>query len=540
MRTRLVPWVALLWLAQLPAAARADEATASKPSVILRLASVDSLKADVGYLGKLAGQENVTEQIEGFLKQATGTKGIEGIDTRKPIGVYGRIGPMGLDSTGVVLLPIADEQAFLALVENLAGNKPEKDGEVYTTNAEKIPFPIYFRFANKYCYLTIKDREAIDKDKLLAPGDVLGGAQVGTASLTVNLDAIPANLKNTALGQIDFQLSLIKQRKGPNETPAQAKLKAAILDELSLRLKSLLREGGPVEVRVELDRSAGNLTLSASLAGKPDSALAGSIADLAKVAALAPSLIGRHSALSGLVALSLPGKLKGAAGPVLDEVEEKVLAGQDNPAQRDVLEAILGAIKPTLKSGEFDAGLDLRGPNDNGIYTAIAGVKVKDGATIDKTIHKVVTDLPAEVRDLIKLDFDKVDGAAIHRLTARGDLDRDIPLGNNPVYVAVRDDALLIVAGDKGLDALKEVLGSPAKVGPVVQAELSVARLAPLMEKEHPGAVEAAKKVFAREKGSDKVRITLEGGPALRLRLVARTRLLEFFSLLQEARKANP
>lgn len=532
MRMRLVCWAALLGLTLMPAAARPDEAASSKPSVVVRIASVDSLVEDVRFLSELVGKEEEAKQIEGFIKNFTGPKGIEGIDTKKPIGVYATVsGPFGSASTGVVLLPISDEKDFLALVEKLVGNKPEKDGDVYTANVEKIPFPVFFRFADKYCYITIKDREAIDKEKLLTPAAVLAG-KVGTASLTLNIDRIPSDLKNLALGQLEVRLARMKEQAA-NETQAHATFKAAVIDEIAANLKSLMREGGPVELRIDLDRASDNLTVSASLAGKPDSALAANIADLAKLKGLGAAVVGRHTALGGLVDVSLPEKVKAAAGPFIDEIEEKVRAGRGIPA------AVLGALKPTLKSGHLDGGLDLRGPNDSGIYTAIAGVKVKDGEQIDKTLHKIVGELPPEVKDLIKLDFDKVDGAVIHRVTVPAVPNREIPLGDNPVFVAVRDDTLLIAAGDKGLEALKEVLGSAAKPSPVARVELAVSRLAPLMEKENPGAVEAAKKAF-KEKDSDKVRIIVEGGPALQFRLAARTSLLKFFSLLDDGKKVNP
>ncbi len=441
-----------------------------------------------------------------------------------------------------MLLPIADQQDFLGLVEKLIGNKPEKDGDVYTANVEKIPFPVYFRFANKYCYVTVKDREAIDKENLLDPTVILPGAKVGTLSATLNIDRIPADLKNLVLGQMDLQLAKAKEKQGPNETPAQAKLKVAIINEVSMRIKSVVREGGPVELRLDLDRASGNLMASASLAGKPDSELAASIADLGKVKSLAASLVGRGSALSGLIDVALPEKLRTALGPVIDEGEKKVLEKQDNPAKRDIVAALLNAVKPTLKNGVLDAGFDLRGPGDNGIYTAVAGVKVKDGEDIDKTLRKVLADLPAEVRDLVKLDFDKVDRAVIHRVTPQNQ-DKEVRqiLGDNPVYLAVRDDAVLLGLGDKGLEALKDVLASAARPSRLVEIDLAVSRLAPLMEKENKGAVEAARKAFAKEKDGDKVHITLEGGPTLQVRLVAKTALLKFFNLIDEAdgKKAN-
>ena len=46
---------------------------------------------------------------------------------------------MGIDSQLVVLMPIADQKAFLGLLENL-DIKPDKgDDGVYTVNHDKVP-----------------------------------------------------------------------------------------------------------------------------------------------------------------------------------------------------------------------------------------------------------------------------------------------------------------------------------------------------------------------------------------------------------------
>ena len=61
-----------------------------------------------------------------------GDKGLEGIDTKSPFGIYGSVGADGFDSSAVGMIPVANEKAFLDLLERL-NLKPEKDeGGVYT------------------------------------------------------------------------------------------------------------------------------------------------------------------------------------------------------------------------------------------------------------------------------------------------------------------------------------------------------------------------------------------------------------------------
>src|SRR5215471_11780928 len=114
MRMRCVAVVALLALA-VPVRAADDKKT---PTLIVRVQSLDNLISDARYLATLAGREEEAKQAEGFLKQFTGEKGIEGIDTKRPMGAYAFLGENVIDSE-VVLLPVADEQAILGLLKRL-------------------------------------------------------------------------------------------------------------------------------------------------------------------------------------------------------------------------------------------------------------------------------------------------------------------------------------------------------------------------------------------------------------------------------------
>ncbi|HEY1376942.1 MAG TPA: hypothetical protein VGF55_09110, partial [Gemmataceae bacterium] len=92
----VTPLLAVL-AAALPARAADDAAT---PTLLVRVKSLDGLMADAKYLAGLAGHEEQARQIEGMLPQFLGPKGLAGtgLDTTKPIGLYGILTPGVQDS----------------------------------------------------------------------------------------------------------------------------------------------------------------------------------------------------------------------------------------------------------------------------------------------------------------------------------------------------------------------------------------------------------------------------------------------------------
>jgi len=539
MLKRLVPWTGLLGLMlAMPALARAAEEKADKPALILRIAALDNVRADFRYLAQILGQEEKAKQFDAMLKSKIGDKGLEGVDTKKPIGAYGSVGQMGIDSTLVVLVPIADEKAFLALLENLEIKADKGNDGVYTVNHDKVPTPVYFRFANNYVYVTARDKDALDKDKLLAPAVVLPAGEVGMVSLTVNIDRIPDNLKDLALGRIDLSLANVKDKEAPNDTEARKKFRLAAIDELGTQIKSVFNNGGETTVRLDVDRATADVTLSLRLAGKAGSPLATTIKDLGQVKSITASLIGTDSAMNGVLNVSLPAKLRSLLVPVIEEVEKEAVAKEADKSKREAVAALFEALRPTLKSAELDITGDLRGPYDSGLYTAVAGIKVKDGLAIDKTFRRIVADLPAEERKGVMLDAEKVGSLGIHRVQPdKNDENSKKFFGDNPVYFAFRDDALLVVLGEKGLSALKDALATEPKASKVMELQMSMSRLAPLMVKDNKSAPAIAKKVFAKDKDGDKVRLRLEGGPMLKLRLSMKAQLMAFVHELHQAKK---
>src|SRR5262249_39004105 len=158
----------------------------------------------------------------------------------------GSIGPNVIDSALVVMVPVSDEKAFLGLFENY-DIKPEKGADnVYTMNVPGLPIQAYLRFANKYAYLALPDKDAVNKDRLPEPAKVFEAKQTELMSARIQMDQFPDGLKQVGLGQIELRLTNLQDEKVEGETEAQHAVRVAALKEVMEGIKLVINEGGEV------------------------------------------------------------------------------------------------------------------------------------------------------------------------------------------------------------------------------------------------------------------------------------------------------
>jgi hypothetical protein len=534
---RFLPCAVLLALVALPTVARpAENKKAVTPGVIVRVQSLDDLVSNFRYLAGLVGREEEAKQLEGMLRsKAGGPKGLEGIDAKRPMALYGVFSEGGIEnSTAVALVPIADEKAFLGLIENL-GYKAEKDKDgVYLVSGDNLKAPVYFRFAHKHAYLTAMNKDAIDKDKILAPGAVLPAEKGPVLSITVRIDQIPEKVRKLAIDQVETQLSRAKEEMKEDETPAQHAAKGELLDLIKKYTVSVIEDGGAVALRLDVDRTAKELSAELALSGKDGTPLAKNISALGKAKSVVAGLVAPDSVMNLLVDLPNEEKFAEAMQALLKDEISKGIAKESDPEKKAQAEKIFKAFAPAIKFTDADWAIDFRGPRQGGLYTIVGGLKVADGTTLDKAIRNVVKELPEKERSQIKLDADKSGEVAIHRIeTNSADENFKKSFGDGPAYFAVRSDAAFLTFGDGALEALKEALKVQPKVGKPLQFEVSVARIADAMAQEKPEAPKAAEKAFGKDKGADKIRLSLEAGGELKVRFVMKTAVLTFFHLME-------
>jgi len=540
MRMRLLPGLAGLCLLLAVVPVRADDPKPIVPGVLVRIKPIEALVDDARYLAELADKADEFKMYEGVYKSMLKDKSLEGIDITRPIGAYGEIGPNGIDSRFVILVPIADEKTFLEFIKskNLTPEKNE-DGS-YKVDVPNSPLgSAYFRFVNKYAYITMGDKDNIAPASLPEPSKVLGKV-VSVVSVTVDIDKIPDELKKVMIGQmangLAEQKDELKKNQDPNMTPAQLKLQEATLDEVADVFKMVINDGGELTLSTDIDRQKGDLSMSLGLAGKDGTKLAKTFSDLGAAKSVGAGLLGKDSAANALFHFSLPERIRKAAEPVYEEGAKKALEEEKDKDKRAAAEKLYKVLSPTLKSGEFDIGVNLRGPSSKGQYALVMAMKVKDGAAIDKTLKDLIPTLPEKDRKNITLDFAKVGDVSIHKVeSAELDEKAKEAFGDGPAYFAIRDDAAMVALGDGALEALKDALSGKAGPSKALQFEASMSRLVKLAPKEQQKVYEeAAKKAFAKDKDGDKITFVVESGKALKVRFHMKAALVTFFGYVAE------
>jgi hypothetical protein len=550
MFSRLFRLSALAVLLAVPAAGaqetKKDSPRPAGPSVVVRVPAINDLLAAAKYIRTFVPGDQGNElelglgAAEAFIDNDKGS--IEGIDVKSPIGLYVTFGEeLNATPPVVVLIPVADQDAVLNALKNRAQLQVEKEkDDVYKTQPPQSPFPIYFRFANKYAYVTINDPQNIDPKTLPKPEAVLGGGkpeQLISASLRI--DRLPDGMKKMALGFIEMQLAKGKDQPVPNETKAIKDLKDKAIDELSTNLKSLLDGGQELALRLNVDPKADEVSLELELTGQPGSKLAKDIASIRQNKSAAGGAVASPDAafnfnLSTALAAGLRQMLPTAVDDALAAAKKEANAPGEIQTK---VEPLIKALLPTVKAGELDLAAALVGPDKDNHYTFVAALKVVDGKKIEATVKDIVKkELPPEMSGLIQFDADKLPGgASLHTVKVADHLkDGEKVLGKNDLHVTFRDDLVIAAIGPGAKDALRRAVTSqPADVG-VLQFQVSLARIVPIMGDnagELAAARAAAEKVFGKGgSGADTVRFSIEGGDSLKVKFGAKGKAIQFLA----------
>jgi hypothetical protein len=536
MRLKWLSGLALtLLVLALPAAARAgDKPAADEPTVVIRIQSIDTVFKNIKLLASLAGREEAGAQIEALIKAKAGKKGIEGVDPTRPLGAYVRFGKELEDLGGAILVPIADEKAFITLLENLNLQPSKGKDDIYTVQAKNVA--LYVRFANRYAYVSGVNIDNLSDKKLLDPAKVLGGKEGVALSVGVRLDQVPAAAKLLAVQTFRQNLEDAQQKTPTNETVAQKALRLAASRQLLQSVENVLKDGQKVTLSLDINEQSKDFVVEFSLSGQSGTELARTLQKLGQSPSLFAGNLRKDAAVQGLAHAALPKPLRDEFLKVLDEGAKKGLDDIQDEAKRAQAQQLFDALRPTFAQAELDAFIGFTGPVGK-FYTALAAVKVQDGDKLGATVHDLIADalktMPAEQKDKVHLDEASVGAVKVHRFElprdAKNEKAFDEVLGDNNLYVAFRKDAVFFAIGKEGLSTLKDAVSSmQGKAGPVLRFDFDVPRMVRIIAKT-PAQRELAQKLF--KSGDDGViRFTITGGPALTARLTMRLNTLEFFA----------
>lgn len=508
--------------------------TAAEPAVILRASSLDGLIADLRHLFKKAGREDEGKEFEKAMQARTGPKGLEGVDTKKPLGLSAQLNVKLDQSPILVLLPVADEAAFLKFVGSL-GHEPKKQADgSYRVTVEGIPFisQAMFRFAHGYAYVMLKitDGTKLPAEAELPKPEVALGKADASVSLIVHIAAIPAPLRKVAVSMIGLQLGGFKG-EGDGDP-----LRDAVVEDATAWMKALLEEGERVALHLSVDPKAEQVRLEMAATAREGTALAKDLTNAGSLQSPAASVLARDAALTGAMRLVFPRFTNQSLRTLIDKNVTDLL-DLLQAHERETAEPLAKALLPTLKAGSLDVAAQMRGPDKDGRYGVVLAVGVQEGKKLEAGIKATYAKLTARSKRGLKLDAEKAGEIAIHQAEQeRIDAKTRELLGDGPVYFALRDDVLILAGGADALKVLREALATkPTKATPL-RVEMSLKALAPALAKVDPemkDAVKAAKEAFGD--GDDRVRLEATAGTTFTLKLTLPTAALTFANTLDKA-----
>lgn len=528
---------ALLALAWFPLFANAAEPVA--PAVEIRVKALGDLAGIVEYAGATLLQPEAGKQFaEMITTLGAGIKGLEGIDTGKPIGGYVRISENIADSAVVVMVPVKDEAAFVALLKNQLNVDPKKgQGDIYSIEIPQLPLgAVHFRFLHGYAYATIRNVKSIDPDSIIQPKDFFKAPLKQVLAADIYWDRFPADVKKVMLGQIELQLAEMTKDFGGSELQKQSR--RGLIDIGVGMIQTILNDGEKFGITLDADPKNDAISARIRMTAKAKSQFAATMKSWADRESLAAGVsVGKNPLASMSLIAKLPSGTHEKLGKLIDVLFDDALAGANEDA-KPLVTKLVDAVTPTLKSDDLQLGL-LVAKNTKGDGLRLhAAVKADKGDALEKTIKEFAPFLMGGEAN-VKFDEGKAAGRNLHKGEFTNLKLKD-PFGTETIWIATSDDliALSIEEEPKLLEAYLEA--KPKKL-PMLALEISAAQFGQATQTDLPPDkfIAAVESVFGKTDpaGRDTFKLTVTGGDELNVKIDLKGSAVKFFATVDQLNK---
>ncbi|MCZ2344200.1 MAG: hypothetical protein LC104_20750 [Bacteroidales bacterium] len=515
---------------------------AAEPAVEIRMQSLDGLLAHAEYLGNLVDQAEPAKQVAALVKAFTHPmKGLEGIDPTRPVGAYVIVAPNVVDSQVVGLLPIADSQAFLAMLRDKLRLKPQETDGLYELKIPNLPAPVFFRFQDGYLHATAIRSTGIDPKKLIKPATYFAQNQSSILSIQAHVDRVPQALKQTVFGQLELRVEEAKGHRQPSLSAAQLKLRNLGWDLFADVVKSWFDEGKQFRMDLMVKPQSDQLSLDVSVSARAGSHLSQALTG-ATVPSYAAALANqeKHPTFAGYLHVALPKRYQTSVNEIVDLIVEEAIHNA-RPEARAVARVALESLVPTLKSGVLSVGMAMTQPAKDRTIGLTTLMESPETRKVDKAIRELAQMIPPGI-----IAFDLSDptekGATIHTLNLRQAKGMRPIFGSQSTWLGTTQNLILV-----GFGKSSSALQAAAKLTPQSLAPtgltFSVSQLVNAFEKQlQPEQVTTIIQHVFGEKlqpGADEVRLETKAGNPFQVRFTVQGKTIQFAVALDRARKAT-
>jgi len=289
-----------------PAVARSDDVkqpAQTPPTIVVRLASLDTLFDRLQLVGGLLGKDDLGKKLDQSIKNKLGATGLYGIDGKRPIGLYARVGADISDISGVLMVPltgpkefkeelgrhgaefdfrgmeVCGAKEFKQMLEGLGWEVSGDNTGLYTVKQNIVPIDVQYRVANGYAYVGLLGQNMLAPDRLLTPEQVFGAKPSAAAlSLTLQLSQIPEDLRGLFGDTLKEALGKSADKAGKSTT--QQAMRAAFTREITRILDNVLKDGEELNAQLDIEQHTKQMVIELTLTAKAGSKLAEDIAKL--------------------------------------------------------------------------------------------------------------------------------------------------------------------------------------------------------------------------------------------------------------------
>lgn len=504
---------------------------------------LDGWITDARALGTKILPEQFLQPLKDLLEKLADPATLKGFDRTRPIGAFGDFQPGGVPFLAICL-PVTDSSSFLNSVKSFGLIVEPGPGDANGVS-HVVTFPngnksqLFAYPLGRWLFLTMQPTD-LPAIKNFRP-EILASIQPSNSELTVSvrLDRIPGGAKDEFLKAFHANMAATKDRD-PGEEEAAYLGRTLTQDVLSIALERLVKEGREIALDIVLSPKAGPLSADLRIEPMPGSGLARSFRDFGTKRSRFQGL-GSKTVMETRGIFGIPEVAKLPLSRLVDLVQKDEEGKAPNELERRRISSFSEIFRPILTGENFDFSVALQGPYSSskpnqpgGTYVVAMGLKLKDGQALDRALREKLK------KGDITLDVAKsADGKiAIHRLAGNSESAPDSKMFGRAVpHVAIVDDAVLIVFGEKSLRGLQEVLGQIGKPtqaqGAPIMAAVSFSKVLPFsaVARERELGAKTAKEVFV---GSDANNDRLYAaffveGETLHLKVSGDVLLLKFF-----------
>jgi hypothetical protein len=529
MRYTLVLAAAAL-LAPAPAVAAPAE-----PPITFQTQPLDRLLNDLRAAAEMVGGEKAVKELNKSIKDKLGDKGFEGLDLNKPVVGYVLLAPKADDIVLVVAFPVTGEKEFLGLCERMNGQKPKDLGQ----GLYEVPTPgpgagkARMRFADEYAYVAAgKNPEPALEAKALVPANKLHDpAETAALAGKLHFDRLTPEVKAALVTLLlDAKKELLEKAAGDLPNQAGVKQAFAEVEKLVKRYFLLLGGADTAALRVSLDPGTGDATVEATLTPKPNTELAKQIAARQPARNQFAGLLTRDTVAGAYYSAPLfAEEMRNAFEAVSGREQVGIFPGIPE-AGKDTVDELFKGQTRTLKGGEFDFLMAVRGPDKNGHYGAVAAMSFDDPAALEKAFKKwMENNGPPEALGSFKWNADKAGTVNVHTFKLAG---APVPELNKlfgddlTLAFAFAPKAIYVTLGPDAVGALKDALKAKPAEAPALDVLVNPAKLAKLVETAGGNALAVERAIGREDKLLSATSLRVTSGKELSLRFAINMKLI--------------